>query len=367
MTRTLKLGFGLVLLGAIASSVFVWKPWSRTQAADTPTPELASADLPDAQGFGSDPPVPKKEQFGEGRNAPPAGGALKAIPFDDQRVMKYLRALCDIGPRVSGTPGMTKQQEILIKHFEGLGAKIVKQTFQARQASRREPVTMTNLIVQWYPDRPRRVILCAHYDTRPMAHEEANRANWTKPFLSANDGTSGVAMFMEMAHQMKDFPTQFGVDFVIFDGEEYIFEPTGPFGGGDRFFIGSDHFGEQYTATRDKRKFKYEAAILFDLFAHPGAKFEMEGNSMAFAPSLVEQIWKLAAALNVKGFALEAGIDVSDDHLALNRAGIPAIDIIDFDGYKDHWHKLSDTPERCSGAQISEVARLMNTWLQLIR
>src|SRR3954470_2166032 len=102
---------------------------------------------------------------------------------------------------------------------------------------------MTNLIVSWFPERKSRVILCAHYDTRPNADQEADRTKWGKPFVSANDGGSGVALLMELAHAMKDLPTGVGVDFVLFDGEEYVF--TGP-DGNDDYFLGSRHFATDY-------------------------------------------------------------------------------------------------------------------------
>src|SRR5262249_34260171 len=154
----------------------------------------------------------------------------------------YLEDLCKIGPRISGTEGMDKQQELLVKHFKGLGAEVAKQHFNAKQVSQRKTITMTNLIVSWHPERRRRVILCAHYDTRPIADQEPDPRKWREPFLSANDGGSGVALLMELAHHMKDLKTEVGVDFVIFDGEEYIFDPKR-----DRYFFGSDYFANDYA------------------------------------------------------------------------------------------------------------------------
>ncbi len=346
MSRTIRTAGMAMIFGALVTGAFVWRPWA------------------DASAFDPDKPA-KRDGFAAGRNEKPNEVAVKPIPFDAKRSMQYLQLLCDIGPRVSGSEGMAKQQEIVVKHFEEHGAKVVKQEFSAKQFSRKDRVNMVNLIASWFPEREKRVMLCSHYDTRPMAHEEPNRQNWGKPFLSANDGTSGVAMFMELAHQMKEFPTEIGIDFVLFDGEEYVFETTGTFGGGDKFFFGSEHFAETYTKTRSTRKYRYEAAVLFDLFAHPGAKFPVEMNSWQAAPELATQFWDIAKKVNAKSFVFERGVEVQDDHLALNRAGIPAIDVIDFEGYRKHWHKLSDLPEQCSGEQIAEVAGATTAWLQL--
>jgi hypothetical protein len=357
MTRYARTVAALLALSTLAVLAVAWKPWSAGHAAP-PFAERSAEEAP----MTADPSPPEK--FAQDKAA---ATAIQPIPFDGERAMKYLQQLCDLGPRISGSDGMKKQQDLVTAHLEKHGAIVTRQTFQAKQHSRKDKVEMTNLIASWFPDRPRRVILCAHYDTRPMAHEEPDRRNWNRPFLSANDGTSGVAFLMELAHHIKDIPTRFGVDFVLFDGEEYIFEPGGPFGGGDKFFFGSEHFADDYKANRAKLKHKYEAAILFDLFAHPGAIYRVEGYSYDFAPNLVKQVWDVAALVGAKSFRWEAGGEVLDDHLALNRAGIPAINIIDFDGYRPHWHKLSDTPDKCSAAQMTEVAKVITAWLQLIR
>jgi len=287
----------------------------------------------------------------------------KPAPFDAKRAMGYLEAICKIGPRISGSEGMKKQQELLKKHFEEHGAAVELQTFMARQKSQSKPVEMANLIAKWHPDLKRRVILCAHYDTRPIADQEPDRRKWYEPFVSANDGGSGVALLMELAHHMKDLKTAVGVDFVLFDGEEYIFNPAEPERGGDRYFFGSDHFANTYR--KEKPKYQYIAAILMDMIGGKGAQFPIEQNSKFKAGPLVEEIWKLAAELKCTAFRKEDGRDVLDDHIALNRVGIPAIDIIDFD-YK-HWHRLSDVPANCSGESLEQVARVLSVWLQKLK
>ena len=218
----------------------------------------------------------KKGGFAEDtvKGAPPA-----EFPFDPARAVGYVRQLCDIGPRVSGTPGMAKQIELVEKHFKDHGATVTRQEFKARQASKKEPVAMTNLIVSWQPAKEKRVLFCSHYDTRPIADQEDDRARWNRPFVSANDGTSGVALFMELAHHMKGYKGDAGIDFILFDGEEYVFE-TSRFGGGDRYFIGSDHFADEYARTRDARKHRYAGGVLLDLFGAKGAKLKVEANSM---------------------------------------------------------------------------------------
>ncbi len=110
----------------------------------------------------------------------------RPVPFDAKRAMGRLAAICAIGPRISGTEGMRKQKELIEQHFKNLGAEVEYQKFTFRQVSRRQPTEMANLIVSWHPACERRVILCSHYDTRPIADHEDDPRNWHGPFVSAN-------------------------------------------------------------------------------------------------------------------------------------------------------------------------------------
>lgn len=356
MTRLFSVVAALVCAGLVtAASWLMISGDSRTDPNPLATPGLEP--LPEN-------PPPAKAKFAEDRvNAIDS----KKLPVDGDRAIKYLKQLCDIGPRISASPGMARQQELVTKHFQAHGAKVVRQEFDARQRSRREPIRMVNLIASWHPERADRVIICSHYDTRPSAHEETDRTNWNKPFLSANDGTSGVALLMELAHHMKELPLKVGVDFVLFDGEEYILDPGVPYvREGDQYFLGSEHFAREYSANRTKLPYRYKAAVLLDLFAAEGARLAVEGYSQQYAPRLVAEIWKLAEQMGAKSFKYERGfersVEVLDDHLALNAVGIPTVDIIDFD--YEHWHKLSDTVDKCSPKQMAEVGNVLLAWLQ---
>jgi hypothetical protein len=303
------------------------------------------------------------EPNGRDEFASDRGGKKEPVPFDAKHAMKYLEKICDIGPRISGTDGMKKQQDLLKKHFQDHGAKVRMQEFTARQRSKKQPVEMANLIASWHPDRERCVILCAHYDTRPIADQEENRSKWTEPFLSANDGGSGVALIMELAHHMKDLKTKVGVDFVLFDGEEYIYNPAPSEQGGDEYFFGSEYFAQSYR--REKSKRRYVGAVLLDMIGGKDAQFPIEPHSKFSARLLTLELWRIAAEEKCTAFRNEEGEGVLDDHIALNRAGIPAVDIIDFN-YK-HWHRLTDVPANCSGDSLEQVARVLVVWLQRVK
>jgi hypothetical protein len=286
-----------------------------------------------------------------------------AVPFDARRAMGYLDAICKIGPRITGEAGMKKQQELLQKHFEDLGGRLDWQRFSKKQNSRSKAVEVANLIVSWHPDRLRRVIFCSHYDTRPQADQEPDRRKWREPFLSANDGGSGVALLMELGHHVKDLKMAVGLDFVFFDAEEYVFkDPEAKFPE-DQYFIGSEYFAQTYRKNPPKQR--YVAAVLLDMVGGKNARFPVEQNSWFKAGALVQEIWHVAAELKSPAFQNEIGPLVLDDHLALNNAQIPAVDIIDFS--YPHWHKLSDVPANCSGESLAEVARVLTVWVQRVK
>ncbi len=279
-----------------------------------------------------------------------------ALPFDAEQSMKYLKEICEIGTRISGSEGIVKQREIIKKHFEKFGAKVLEQDFKAIQRSTNRPTPMVNLIVTWHPEARERVILCSHFDTRPFADQETDPKKRKGTFISANDGGSGVALLMEMGRHMRKLNCQVGVDFVFFDGEEFVFDPD------DEYFFGSKHFAKE--ARKNTQIVKYRSAILLDMVAGKGAKFPIEQNSWWKAGQIVREVWSTANELKIDNFKLNefSKFAVEDDHIPLNNNGIPAIDIIDFD-YK-HWHKLSDTPEQCSGETMAAVAKVLASWLQ---
>jgi Zn-dependent M28 family amino/carboxypeptidase len=271
--------------------------------------------------------------------------------------MKYLEQVCAIGPRISGTDGFRKEMDMVRKHFEATGGRVTLQKFSARQHSQTKPVEMANMVISWYPDRPRRIILCSHYDTRPIADQEPDRRKWHEPFISANDGASGVAFLMELANHMKNFQTGVGVDFVLFDGEEYIFDPNP---NADKYFFGSEHFAQEYRSHR--KESQYIGAVLLDMVGGKDAKFPVEQNSWLKAEALSREIWQLAQDLKAPAFQNQfSGSAVLDDHIALNEAGIPTVDLIDFD--YPHWHRLSDVPANCSADSLNQVARVLTAWM----
>lgn len=281
--------------------------------------------------------------------------AADAVQPDAQRAFGYLKAVCAIGPRISGTPGMEEQQSLIKDHFTRLGGEVRFQGFDVAHPQTGQPVRMNNMIISWHPERTERVLIACHYDTRPYPDQESLAINRTKPFIGANDGASGVALLMELGHHMAKVKSTLGVDFILFDGEELVFKD------GDKYFHGSEHFAKAYRDQPD-RKINYQKGILIDMIAGQNMKVYMEGNSLRYARDVTEEVWTLARKLGVREFIARRKHEVRDDHLPLNQiARIPTTDIIDFD--YPYWHKRNDLPAACSGESMAKVGKVVLAWL----
>ncbi len=335
----------LLLLAIFACVVLSWR-------ADT---RVALAVPPD----GANPTLPKAQEQ-------PAAGHADGLPrFDGQRAYQYLRKICSFGNRMSGSDGMRLQQELLVKHFTELGAQVDYQRFQLqRHPLTDKPVPMANLIVQWRSDSTERILLCAHYDTRPRPDREPNtRLRRSGVFLGANDGASGTAVLMEMGHHVKNLPDRYGLDFVFFDAEEFVFSRR------DKYFLGSEWFARSYVNRPPKHR--YLAGVLLDMVGDAKLSIYQEIHSATWPDTrpLVQEIWGTAKRLGVNEFIPRMGyqVPIRDDHLPLHDiAGIPVIDVIDFhfpDRSNAYWHTTSDTPARCSADSLGKVGWVLQEWL----
>ncbi|GAC1473805.1 MAG: M28 family peptidase [Isosphaeraceae bacterium] len=282
-------------------------------------------------------------------------------PIDGKRAYKYLTQLCEIGPRSAGSPANARQREMVSKHFTEMGAKVREQPFTGNDPKTQQPLNMVNLIGSWEPNRTRRIVIGAHYDTRPFPDEDPDSAKRKVPFIGANDGASGVALLMEIAHHLSKLPTPFGVDLVLFDGEEIVYS-QGQFQLGE-YFLGSKEFARLYADGVDSKElpYRYSAGIVLDMVGDRDLKIDQEEYSLNLAPGLVREVWAVARSLKATAFRQRKGTAVSDDHLPLNNAGIPTIDIIDFD--YPHWHTSEDLPDKCSAASLEQVGRVVTAWL----
>src|SRR3954469_20075820 len=219
-------------------------------------------------------------------------------PLNAQRAYGYLKDLCAFGPRPSGSAAMSKQQAYLKEHFEKLGGKVTFQRFLANNPLGGEKVPMANIIVEWHPERKDRILLCAHYDTRPLPDRDLDPVKRRDgPFLGANDGASGVAVLMEIGHLMPQLKGPVGIDFVLLDGEELVYQD-----GRDPYCLGATWFAEKYV--QEPPPYKYRWGVLLDMVGDAHLQLFQEHFSATWheTRALVKAIWATAQRLGVKEF-----------------------------------------------------------------
>ena len=291
--------------------------------------------------------------------SPPTQLDSEETSFDAAKAFRYLEEVCEIGPRVSGSQGMDKQQAYLKKHFESIGGAVYFQSFYVKHPQDGRQIELKNQLVRWHPEREKRLLICCHYDTRPFPDRDP--VNPRGVFLGANDGGSGVGLLCELGNHMKDLPGLYGVDFVFFDGEEFVFVNKR-----DPMFLGSTHFSREYAAGRIRAK--YIAGVLVDMVADKNLEIYYEGNSLKKAPRVTRDLWAIAGKLGIKEFVPKRRHNIRDDHLPLNQiARIPTCDIIDFDfpvEGNSYWHTEKDVVSNCSADSLGKVGTVVLHWIR---
>lgn len=219
---------------------------------------------------------------------------------------------------------------------------------------------MTNILGRFNPGASRRILLLAHWDSRPTADEDPEPANRTKPIDGANDGASGVGVLLELARLIGSRPPKVGVDILFVDAED-----AGEEGQEDSWARGAQYFARNlpYGATEPMPEY----AVLLDMVGGSGAQFPREMFSDYNCRALTSRVWALAKSLGLDSrFPDRTGGAVTDDHLPLMRAGIPAIDIIETanpqtGSFNPTWHTLSDNLDNIDRETLGDVGRLVTT------
>lgn len=292
------------------------------------------------------------------------------IPFDGTLAHRFLTELCAIGPRPSGSEGMKRQQDYLIKHFSNFCDSVERQGFQfPYPGSQTQKVTGINLIFRWKPERTERILLCAHYDTLPLPTANPPQLQ-NLPFVGAEDNSGGVAILMVLAQNLKEIlekeQTRYGIDIVMLDAEEFMFRPSRNCLPNERFCWGSEFFGRWYASrTPEQRGGTYVAGVLLDMVTQENVHLFKEQYSYQnhATRAIVNEVWGTARALGVREFDPRVGSAITDDHLYLYEFGkIPVIDLIDLD-YAP-WHTHEDTPDKCSPISAARVGWVLSEWIR---
>ena len=279
-----------------------------------------------------------------------AGCAAEREPvFDGARAYALLEEQCRLGPRYPGSPGHAAVERLIEERLAAAGAAVSRQPFEAVLTTG-DTLRLVNIVGRCAPNAERRVLLGAHYDTRPRADRDPDPAARSTPIPGANDGASGVAVLLEIARLLGEAKAPVGVDLVFFDGEDW-----GEEGRTQDYLLGSKHHAALLGPDRPA------AVIVVDMVGERGARFPVEGFSEAAAPGLCGELWTIAEELGIAAFDRRRGPAIIDDHLPFIQAGLPAVDIIDFE--YPHWHTLADTPDKCDATSLEAVGRVLARWI----
>lgn len=270
---------------------------------------------------------------------------------DGERALGRVRHQCDAGPRISGTPGNAAIREWIAAECGRLGGRVQRQAFTDTTLGHALPVT--NVIARFGPAEGRRIVLCAHFDTRPWCDRDPDTTKRALPVPGANDGGSGVAVLLEVAELMARRAPPVGVDLVFFDAED-----LGRDDARDEFCLGAKGYAERLPAKGDPSR--PVAAFLFDMVGDRDLQIYLERNSSLRAANLAALVVEAAAATGARSFHDEVRWSLVDDHVRLLDAGLPAVSVVDFD--YPAWHTHRDTPDQVSAASLAEVSRVA-AWL----
>lgn len=271
--------------------------------------------------------------------------SVEVPPFDKTNAFGNVRQQVNFGPRVPGSEGHIKCKDWIVSQFKGYGAEVIEQAFTAKTFDGKS-LPSYNIIASFNKSSRYRIIIAAHWDTRPFSDHDADTSNYYKPILGADDGASGVAIILEMAKALQSKALKkYGIDFILFDAEDY-----GDDHGEDASSLYTWCLGAQHWSNNPHVSgYKADYGILLDMVGGKDPRFTKEAVSMQFAPKVVEKVWRIAKEEGFSDlFVNDQTGPLTDDHTFVNSiAKIPMIDIINRPkstktGFVHHWHTQKD-------------------------
>ena len=288
--------------------------------------------------------------------------------FNADSAYQFVAMQTQFGPRVPETEAHAQCAEWLTAKLNGWADTVIVQEFRTRLFNDKG-VDGKNIIGVFHPEAKKRIVLCAHWDSRPYADHDPDEANTHTPIDGANDGASGVGVLLECARQfnLQALPEKLGIDIVLFDLEDYgphQEEAEGDYDDRVNFWaLGSQHW------AKHPHVYGYKAyyGILLDMVGGSKPNFQKEYYSQGFAVWVVNKVWRKAYDLGYRPeFNNEIGAPISDDHLPMNRiAGIPTIDIIDLQPessngcFPEVWHTINDNLEHIDKTTLGMVGDVL--------
>jgi glutaminyl-peptide cyclotransferase len=265
--------------------------------------------------------------------------------FDGNAAYNYAKAQVDFGPRVPGTPAAKQAGDWIIRQMRTRADTVIVQSFTYTTAGGKK-LPMRNILARFRPELTERVLYLTHWDSRPVSESASTDAEKKMPVPGANDGASGVGLFVALADVLKKTRPNVGVDLLFTDGEDY-----GEFGPPEvDVLIGSKYFAAHLPSPGYKPLY----GVLWDMIGDKDLRIPYEMNSFQQAPEVVSRVWQTAAEMGYGDiFVQESGGPINDDHMPLLKAGMRVIDVIDLE-YPSH-HTPHDTMDKISAKSLAIV------------
>lgn len=274
--------------------------------------------------------------------------------FDQKLAWQLLVNQVAFGPRVPGTAAHDKCEKLILDEMNKYCDSVHEQKFNYHWQKTRQVLPMQNIIgTQNWENASTRIVLLTHWDSRAEADQDPNPANRDTPIPGADDGASGVAVMLELMRVLKTHAPTVGIMYFFTDGED-----LGP--SEQEMYLGSIVFARGIPNMKPKPTY----GILLDMIGDKDLSIPMEQRSVEAAPDLMNAFYKEAKAVGLGDtFPMKPGYYMDDDHAPLIEAGLPTIDLIDFD-YKP-WHTLQDTPDKCSADSLGKVGKMLESWFTM--
>ncbi len=279
--------------------------------------------------------------------------------FNPDSAYDYIEKQLSFGPRVPSTSQHKQCGDWLTNKLRDVGAEVFEQKANVFHFNGQE-IELRNIIGSFQPEKEKRILLFAHWDTRPYADWDNDKEKQNNPIMGADDGASGVGVLLEIARQIQEHPTDVGIDIILFDMEDWgqaDFDKD--FIPGEWWCVGSRYWSESPHVPNYKASY----GILLDMVGAANATFMKEGYSIQYAQSLLTKIWGTASKLGYKNYFInKQGGYITDDHVPIiENMGIPCVNIINLkdsdSGFAPHWHTHNDNIKNINKETLKAVGQ----------
>lgn len=291
--------------------------------------------------------------------------------FNSDSALVYCAGQCHFGPRIMNSTAHDKCGIWIAGKFKQYGCRVKEQKTDVKGYDG-TILHSNNIIASYNPEATTRILICAHWDSRPWADNDPDSTKWHEPIMAANDGASGIAVMIELARQLQlhsqkgkyaSMIKNLGVDFVCFDAEDW----GTPSWSGLQDDESTWALGAQYWSANKPEEYAPRFGILLDMVGGQGAQFYREGMSEQYAGNIVKKVWKAARLAGYGSFfPNEQGGYITDDHIPVNKvANIPTIDIIPYypdcqqSSFGPTWHTTQDDMQHLDKNVLKAVGQTL--------